>query len=1388
MPQVAIGMPVYNGASTIRAALDSLLAQTFRDFVLIISDNGSSDDTQAICATYVARDRRVRYHRQPTNLGAALNFRFVLMEARTPFFMWAAADDLWAPTFLERQVESLAGRPSYVASQSRVLFTVDGVPSHVSTGTFALEDTPRRNAVLYFTNPADNSRYYGLYRTEILQRVYPTRGMFGLDWGVAGSTLGYGKHAELPNILMIRDASDPTVYATMVTREHRFLLWRVFPLLRMTLHLLRHRDVPLSPRLLLVFANINIYMHFRFGIYRIGMLAERYLECGGLRGALASAVRDATLPGLRQRLRAGAGRCLRAVEQIARRLWRLLPLPVEARFRLKRALFRGSPGLARRLQGFEGWSTPAERTADGAEMRPAPPLPLADWARVPALDVAAVPDFSVVLVASRDLLTTLAAIDSVAREAATHSVELFVVDTGTLDVTAPALDGRADIHYRRHDPGATPLAALQSALLLAAGRNVIVLDQEFTVAPGFLTAAAAGLERYEVIAPQVRSADGAIVSCGGWFLADRGEICRGALASNGDQSRNVAERVDFSPHALVARRAAVEAAGGLDTGCASLFTAFATFGARLAQRGAQCLAVPRAVLFDRTPARAPAQMAELDAEWRKFVSRHPAVVAAAQARHERGSSGRPRLLYVDADTPTPDQNAGSILALNLMRIFDGLGFRVMFVPESNFIHRGRYTDNLLALGVDAVWFPRYATIEDLLRDVGSELGLVVLCRGYIAEKHLATVRRLAPQAKIVFNMVDVHFIRLEREAALTGNEGLRREADRMRQSELASVAGCDATVVVSSFEQELLKKALPDARVHLISLVFEMPAKLDVPGFALRRNIVFVGTYQHPPNVDAVIFFVNEVWPLIRKSLPEARFLIVGSEVTPEVKALAATTGVELLGYVPDLEPLLARCRLSVAPLRFGAGIKGKVGSALQAGLPTVATSLAIEGTPIVPGTHLLVGDSAEAFCEQVVKLYTDEALWQQLSVAGFELVRDDYSFETNIRRIEALLADIGVAPTDAQKTSVFEPSKFWSELQRRNLASLENGGQENFKRTINNNYFQWLPGDVNDPQVRSLMRFWVTHPSHWPIQAVAETVAREKPPLDLRGFAGENPFEAMPDYLGFYAFFVGLSWYHAASHDPRRLHERLAEPEIGNPIRIWLHGKLVSQDLANSLLEWCHIEQLHAPAGEEGPARVLEIGAGYGRLAYVALSASPCRYVIVDIQPALDVAAWYLQQVLPGRRIFGPSSLGDFSGVMDEIAGADIAFLSPQQIHLLPDRFCDVGVSISSLHEMRRDQIAFYLAELDRLVSKAVYFKQWRSWRNPSDGITLDKSTYTLPKGWACVLDREHPVQTEFIELGYRRIAVAAVPPEPERAGVPEPAAASASATAGDKIVAPTD
>jgi len=233
---------------------------------------------------------------------------------------------------------------------------------------------------------------------------------------------------------------------------------------------------------------------------------------------------------------------------------------------------------------------------------------------------------------------------------------------------------------------------------------------------------------------------------------------------------------------------------------------------------------------------------------------------------------------------------------------------------------------------------------------------------------------------------------MQREADLLNDDAKRKQAMEMKQRELMVIRSCDASIVHSTAELEFLRPELPEAKLHVFPLI--MDVRGTEKGFTERRDIVFIGGYQHAPNVDAVKFMVNEIMPLLRQRLPGIRFYAVGSKPPEEIQKLASED-VIITGFVEDLNPLLDKMRVSVAPLRYGAGIKGKIGTAMAVGLPVVATSLAVEGMSLTIGENILVADKPQAFADTVAQLYQDEALWNKLSKTGVEFADSVWGAES---------------------------------------------------------------------------------------------------------------------------------------------------------------------------------------------------------------------------------------------------------------------------------------------------------------------------------------------------------------------------------------------------------
>lgn len=337
---------------------------------------------------------------------------------------------------------------------------------------------------------------------------------------------------------------------------------------------------------------------------------------------------------------------------------------------------------------------------------------------------------------------------------------------------------------------------------------------------------------------------------------------------------------------------------------------------------------------------------------------------------------------------------------------------------------------------------------------------------------------------------------------------------------------------------------------------------------------------------------------------------------------------------------------------------------------------------------------------------------------------------------IEQMVAEVNRGP------AIYRPSEFWVRLNDLHEAQLTDAGFESFKRTVNQSYYNWLLG-VRDPQVRSLARWLVRHPRPRILTARLG---------EWSGFESQsrvNPFKDVRRRW-LYQLAVASLWEFARARDRLRLLDELEEPALGRPVVVRYRGRNISQDLGNSTLEFYAIAEAMGRE-DPGPNGVLELGAGYGRLAWLYLAAFPhVRYLIVDIPPALALSQEYLTRLFPDRPTFRFRHFDTYADVATELESAQIAFLTPNQLELLPPQGVAVFANISSLHEMRPDQIQAYVEMVDRHTEGIFYTKQWRTWTNPADGLTLSQADYPVLPGWAQRFQRTHPLHSGLFEAAY--------------------------------------
>jgi GT2 family glycosyltransferase len=359
-----------------------------------------------------------------------------------------------------------------------------------------------------------------------------------------------------------------------------------------------------------------------------------------------------------------------------------------------------------------------------------------------------------------------------------------------------------------------------------------------------------------------------------------------------------------------------------------------------------------------------------------------------------------RILIFDACTPTPDQDSGSLRMTNLIKILKELEYHVIFMPE-NLSYNDHYTQALQQLGVECIYTPTITNPIDYLKEKGKFLDVVMLSRYYVAQPVMPFIRDYCPKAQIVFDTVDLHYVRERRMAELAKDKKLAKIAEETRIKELGVAKACDVTLVVSPYEVEVLAQELPKLKVKILTNIHQIYGCRKP--FSDRKDIMFIGGYQHTPNVDAIEWFVKDILPLIIQQLPDLKFHIIGSKAPKHIKAMASNN-IIFQGFVEDIEPVMDDIRIAIAPLRYGAGVKGKVNMSMSYGQPVVGTKVAVEGMFTVDEKDCLMAETPEEFANQVIRLYQDEKLWNQISQGGLRNVENYFSFEAAKKAIENIL------------------------------------------------------------------------------------------------------------------------------------------------------------------------------------------------------------------------------------------------------------------------------------------------------------------------------------------------------------------------------------------------
>jgi glycosyltransferase involved in cell wall biosynthesis len=372
-----------------------------------------------------------------------------------------------------------------------------------------------------------------------------------------------------------------------------------------------------------------------------------------------------------------------------------------------------------------------------------------------------------------------------------------------------------------------------------------------------------------------------------------------------------------------------------------------------------------------------------------------------------GEAQPPSVLYIADRMLTPEIDGASARKLEILRSLRRLGCRVTFAghhPHSFFPFDrtlAEDTRRLEDLGFEVAGPPAVDSPLRYVAEHGREHALVVMSPYPIAHGYLRAVRAHAPEAVAVYNAIDLGHVQHYRRARVSGKVPDLKRAIEAKALEIWLAEHADATLVCSDEERETLLSLCPRADVRVVSHVAALRA--GTPAFDRRSGLLFLGSFLHLANVDAMQTFVGGTLPLIRRSLPGVTLAMVGADPRGDVRPLAGP-GVVAAGWVPDLATYFDATRVFVAPLRYGAGIKIKVLDSLAAGVPVVVTPVAAEGLHLTDGVDALVAESAEEFARAVVRLHGDAGLWQRLADGGRDLLRRRFSNASMDEALRGLL------------------------------------------------------------------------------------------------------------------------------------------------------------------------------------------------------------------------------------------------------------------------------------------------------------------------------------------------------------------------------------------------
>jgi O-antigen biosynthesis protein len=347
------------------------------------------------------------------------------------------------------------------------------------------------------------------------------------------------------------------------------------------------------------------------------------------------------------------------------------------------------------------------------------------------------------------------------------------------------------------------------------------------------------------------------------------------------------------------------------------------------------------------------------------------------------TTGNKNLLVIAPAVPRPDMNSGDLRLFSLLEIL-AKKYNTTFVSTSFRQGEGHYVSRLEHAGITVL--SEDFSLTKLLKS--SKFDLAILEFYFIADHYLDRIRLLQPECRVVVDSVDVHFLRLLLKFEVTKDDVDKKTYYETKSKEIAIYRKADAVITVTDDDAAALLDECPSITCEVVPNIHEICLNSTPPE---RNTLVFVGGFTHKPNLDAVIYFCDEILPLIWKEQPAIKLAIIGSN-PPEQILNFANNKIHVTGYVPEITPYLHNSHISIAPLRFGAGMKGKIGEAMAHGVPVVTTTVGSQGMGLTDRKDVMIADTPQQFAEAVLEIINDDGLYETIRKNAVKIIEDNYT------------------------------------------------------------------------------------------------------------------------------------------------------------------------------------------------------------------------------------------------------------------------------------------------------------------------------------------------------------------------------------------------------------